>query len=62
MSEDAVERYRRAAHADRCQRAVDSCRESAMASGGAKWVAAVDEFIAALRATLPLPSDQGIGR
>jgi hypothetical protein len=36
--------------ADRIERAVGSCRQSAMATGGAKWVKACDEMVAALRA------------
>jgi hypothetical protein len=37
-------------YANRMERAVNSCRESAMATGGAQWVAAVDETVAAIRA------------
>lgn len=51
MSEDDI--------ADRCQKAVDSRREGAMATGGAKWVAAVDEFIASLRARHALALSKG---
>jgi len=36
--------------ADRCEKAVNSCRRGALETGGAKWVASVDEFIASLRA------------